>query len=362
MRYSFHGLADHPAFESFADGLRRTFEEHGHSFTENTETAALVVNFFPERAPRWFRRNGQAVFVVGVTQIEGAFDSPLKRGYPLLVRSLSNLLVALVGDGLDGETHFLTPEQGHYVIRPRGRDGDGSAFFDRVYERLSPLASSTLVVDNVFNPNLPRELWEGDEQTASIRRAGERLQALDLLPVPFPLAEVLPPDVLRHLRHLFGIGGLSYGNLSARRDAGSFWMSASGVDKSHLWEVGRDMLLVTGYDAERGAMLLSVPPEIEPRRVSVDAIEHWMIYREHPSVGAILHVHGWMEGVPCTAFNYPCGTYELAQAVAEVVHRAEDPSRTVVGLKNHGLTITGRSLDEIFERTEGRILRQVPMA
>jgi ribulose-5-phosphate 4-epimerase/fuculose-1-phosphate aldolase len=68
-----------------------------------------------------------------------------------------------------------------------------------------------------------------------------------------------------------------------------------------------------------------------------------------------------MEGVPCTAFNYPCGTCELAKAVADMVREAEDPARAVVGLKNHGLTITGRSLDEIFERTEGKILPSVPM-
>ena len=85
-------------------------------------------------------------------------------------------------------------------------------------------------------------------------------------------------------------------------------MSASGVDKSRLETIGRDILLVKGYDAERNGMIVSHPPGVEPRRVSVDAIEHWMIYREHPRVGAILHVHGWMEGIPSTDFNYPCGT------------------------------------------------------
>ena len=64
---------------------------------------------------------------------------------------------------------------------------------------------------------------------------------------------------------------------------------------------------------------------------------------------------------PATEINYPCGTYELAKAVAEKVREAPDPTRAVVGLKNHGLTITGRSLDDIFERIEGRILPQVPM-
>jgi ribulose-5-phosphate 4-epimerase/fuculose-1-phosphate aldolase len=138
-------------------------------------------------------------------------------------------------------------------------------------------------------------------------------------------------------------------------------MSASGVDKSRLQQVGCDMLLVTGFDSKRRAIQLSVPPGCRPQRVSVDAIEHLMIYRQHPQVGAILHVHAWMAGIPSTEVNYPCGTEELAVAVADLVRQAPDPVHAVVGLKNHGLTITGDSLDEIFTRTEGRILRQVPM-
>ena len=86
-----------------------------------------------------------------------------------------------------------------------------------------------------------------------------------------------------------------------------------------------------------------------------------MIYREHPGVGAILHIHAWMDGIRSTEVNYPCGTEELAVAVADLVRQAPDPAHAVVGLKNHGLTITGESLDEIFERISGKILRQVPM-
>jgi ribulose-5-phosphate 4-epimerase/fuculose-1-phosphate aldolase len=104
-----------------------------------------------------------------------------------------------------------------------------------------------------------------------------------------------------------------------------------------------------------------VPLGVEPRRVSVDAIEHWMIYREHPEVGAILHVHGWIEGTPSTEVNYPCGTLQLAGAVADLVRCAPDPARAVVGLRNHGLTITGVSLDEIFDRVGSSILPRVPM-
>ena len=138
-------------------------------------------------------------------------------------------------------------------------------------------------------------------------------------------------------------------------------MSASGVDKSNLREIGRDVLLVKGYEPARDSILLSIPPDVKPNRVSVDAIEHWMIYREHPEVNAILHVHAWIEGTVATEINYPCGTVELATSVADLVRQSPDPSRAVVGQKNHGLTITGHSLDEIFARIDGKIVRAVPM-
>ena len=102
-------------------------------------------------------------------------------------------------------------------------------------------------------------------------------------------------------------------------------MSASGVDKSKLETPGRDILLVSGYDAENLRIVLSVPPGVEPRRVSVDAIEHWKIYQEHPDVGAILHVHAWLEGIPATEVNFPCGTEELADNVAALL--AASPTR-----------------------------------
>jgi ribulose-5-phosphate 4-epimerase/fuculose-1-phosphate aldolase len=138
-------------------------------------------------------------------------------------------------------------------------------------------------------------------------------------------------------------------------------MSASGVDKSRLEQPGRDILLVSNYDQQHNRIVLSVPPGIEPRRVSVDAIEHWMIYQAHPGVGAILHVHAWMQEIPATDVNYPCGTEELARSVAELLAAEPDPNEAVIGLRNHGITVTGPSLMAILDRIEPKILRQVPM-
>jgi ribulose-5-phosphate 4-epimerase/fuculose-1-phosphate aldolase len=343
-------------------GLHREMLRQGlHFLPDEHDHIRLVVNFASNDSPLVFRRKSQGIFVVTFVEDDHEPSDILRAGYPVLVRNLSNLAIYVVVDGGNTNAHFLTMEQGHYVVSHMAGEPE-ERFFAEVYERMAPLATSRLVINNVYNPDLPEALWQGDEITRSLTWAGEQLDALNLLPAPWPIHEILSERDLKHVKRLYGIGGLSYGNLSARRDQTTFWMSASGVDKSNLQEIGRDILLVTGYDPVDNAMLLSVPPHVEPRRVSVDAIEHHMIYREHPEVRAIIHVHAWMAGIESTHINYPCGTRELAVAVADLVRQAPDPSRAVVGLKNHGLTITGQSLREIFERIEGKIIAQVPMS
>jgi ribulose-5-phosphate 4-epimerase/fuculose-1-phosphate aldolase len=126
--------------------------------------------------------------------------------------------------------------------------------------------------------------------------------------------------------------------------------------------VGTDVLLVKDFDLGRGTAVLSVPPGNDPRaRVSVDAVEHWMIYKAFPAVGAIVHAHAWMDGILCTRQNYPCGTRELAGEVVDLLTQVPEPARAVVGLKNHGITITGSDLPEIFARIRGRLKTQVEM-
>lgn len=348
----------------FAGNLRAAIVDRGFRLVEEDSPAdegGIVLHVVDAEKPHSFRRKNRAVFVVGIGEAERYPEEPLKTGYPMLLRTLANLFIMVVHEGKHGgpAAYFFTLEQGFYALEYHG---DDAAFFEAVLERLTPLATSQLIIDNEFVPDLPEELWNGDEITASITRAGRRLDQLDLLPSPFPLEDFLSPSDFRHVLQMFNIGGLSYGNLSARKDEKRFWMSASGVDKSKLEKVGTEILLVTDYLPEQQAMRLSVPPNVKPRRVSVDAIEHFLIYREHPSVGAILHVHAWMEGIRSTHINFPCGTYELASTVADLVRQEPDPGHAVIGLKNHGLTITGESLDEIFDRVESKILRQVPMS
>ena len=338
--------------QELASGLQQGLEQSDYRFIPDAVEPRLVLNYITPDNPTPFRRRAQATFVLSVMELPEVPSQPTRSLYPYLVRALSNmLLVYTPGHGV----HFVTLELGHYV------EAEGNEFIERLVQRIDPIASSVLVINNTFEPDLEKELHDGDDLTEALKGAGKRLADWDLLPAPFPIDEILTERDLRHVKRLYGIGGLSYGNLSARKDAKRFWMSASGVDKSRLDTIGRDILMVKDYDAESNAMRLSVPENVEPRRVSVDAIEHWMIYREHPEVGAIIHVHAWMDGVPSTEFNYPCGTYQLGEAVAEKVRQADDPSRAVIGLKNHGLTITGRDMEDIFTRIEGRLLSSIPM-
>jgi hypothetical protein len=354
MEFAFNGTVP-PALAEFRAGLETALVANGYTKLDSPDDARLVVNFVDADDPRPYRRHNKWTFVASFWHAAEPPEDFIRRGYPVLVRALSNLSACVVpGYG----SRFLTLEQGNYLV---SSVDDPAAYYARVVERLAPLAESNLVIENIFEPTLEPELWGGDEATRSMSWAGEKLDRLDLLPAPFPIDKILSPRDFEHVKRLYRIGGLSYGNLSARKDDDRFWMSASGVDKSNLREVGRDFLMVTGYRPAERAMVLQVPPGIEPRRVSVDAIEHWKIYREHPDVGAIMHVHAWVSGIEATEINFPCGTAELADAVAEVIRRQPEPGRAIVGLKNHGLTITGASLEEIFDRVGPHILREVPM-
>jgi hypothetical protein len=350
--YAIVGVAEEP-LANLVGQLARTLEAAGFTAAADASKARIVLNLVDPEHPRPFRRKSRGTFVAALWARPDVPADGLRETYPMLVRALANISLCYVpGTGV----LFTTMERGHYLVPER--DGELAR---TVFHRLEPLATSRLVIDNEFLTDLEPELWGGDALTREIAEVGRRLDRLGLLPAPFPVEELLDPRDLRHVARLYSIGGLSYGNLSARKDERRFWMSASGVDKAKLVVPGRDILLVSGYDEGRGRMLLSVPPDVEPRRVSVDAIEHWMIYGQNPAVGAILHVHAWVEGIPATDVNFPCGTAELATSVAELVAAAPDPSSAVVGLRNHGITATGKTLSEILDRIEPHLLRQVPM-
>ncbi len=205
-------------------------------------------------------------------------------------------------------------------------------------------------------------------------RAGRALERSTSCPAPFPIEDILDKRDLRHVELLYGIGGLVVRQRRARAYLGDdlhgvpdpdgpvYWMSASGVDKADLRLVGEHILLVRGFDPERETMVLSVPPDVKARRVSVDAIEHWMIYRgaprrrRDPARARLDRRHGLDRGQLSRAAR--CNSRRRSPTSC-----APRPTRLAPwsGLRNHGLTITGHSLDDIFDRVGAAIVPRVPM-
>jgi len=362
MKFAVIRNGSRPLRDAVAEGLIEACLSNGDRIAPPDDGIKYVLNLTDTDSPRAFRRRHQSVFVFSLVDTDGAHQNLKSICYSTLVRSFSNMMLCALPperSGLDRpEIYFTTPEAGFYHIPFEP---------ETVYRRIHPIASSHFATDNTFTTDLPQQYWEATPVVKSMQHYARELEMLGVLPTPFPLREILSEEALRHLYKMFGITGASYGNLSAREwipELGetTFWMTGRGVNKAKLGKVGKDVLLVKGFDAASGTVLVSAPPEYDPRsRVSVDAVEHELIYRSFPAVGAIVHVHAWIDGVLCTRQNYPCGTRELAREVVRLLHQTDDPSRAAIGLKNHGLTITGQSLDEIFGRIRGKLLTEVKM-
>ncbi len=347
---------------TFRDSNVEAFAEcckwNGDTLVERTDEANYILNFTDPDNPKSVRRQSRSVFVITFAQSsQSAYNEKELKStcYNSLVRSLSNLYICMT-QGLDA--YFTTPEAGFFSI-----------YFDpqKIYEQMSPIIHAHFATDNHIVEDLPERLHNGSSITESICHFGKVLDQLGVLPVPFRLKGFLSQYQIDQLYKIYGITGASYGNLSARErvhELGdrTFWMTGRGVDKSNLSKIGKDIILVKDFDYDKGEATLSMPPVYDPKaRVSVDAVEHSMIYETLPGVGAIIHVHAWIPGVNSTRQNYPCGTVDLAEEVLSLLLKEEEPVSAAVGLKNHGLTITGRNLKEIFEKFSHKLLTEVEM-
>ena len=363
MNVTFAGAAPSEAVGDLAAALRARLDERGAVVDGDPKAARLVFNLSSAASPRahWTRSHGGQYGVALLAVDEGAVPhrdgrlacSPsdvLALAYPALLKTLSNAVVTVDRAALT----LVTPEMGvRPLVDPAGRA-------DAVLGAVLPLALARLAIENTVQDDLPPLDAAQESRVASLRGGGRKLASLGLLPSVVRLDGFLTPEDQRLLEALFGLRQVSYGNLSVREPGGGFWMTGRGVDKGRLDVVGRDVLLVTSVDEAAGSVTIRTPPGMRSARVSVDAIEHALVYDAFPEVGAVVHVHAWMEGIDSTRQNYPCGTVELARDVRDLLARQPRPSSAIIGLRNHGVTVTGESLGDVFASVEGRLVREIP--
>ncbi len=119
----------------FWRGLKHEMLRQGYVFRPDVvDDIRLVVNFTDLHDPQPFRRKAQGTFVVTIVEDTIDPEDIVRAGYPVLVRALSNLGIYLVPVPGRLIAHFLTMEQGHYIVELA--DGEPEAhFFAEVYER-----------------------------------------------------------------------------------------------------------------------------------------------------------------------------------------------------------------------------------
>jgi ribulose-5-phosphate 4-epimerase/fuculose-1-phosphate aldolase len=360
MKFKVNKVSQCQDLLNLCDVLTSELMNKGNEQAGPDENSNFVLNLIDIETPRAYRRKCQEEMVVSITLIKEPLSDIKSSCYVALVKSISNMLFCIsISAGMDNPKGYsITPEVGFVEF---------SYDPEVMYKYMYPVISSHFVLRNKLFEDIHFQEDELIPEVEDLISFGRVLSQLGVLPAPFPLTEFLDKELIDQLYRLYQIKGLSYGNLSIRNvnhrmEGTTYWMTARGVDKSNLKGIGKDILLVKGYDRENGEMLVSVPHLYDPRiRVSVDAIEHYMIYREFPETGAIVHVHAWMDNILCTTQSYPCGTSELAENVVALLKKTSTPERTEVGLKNHGLTITGPDIRDIFQRIVGRLKTNVPM-
>lgn len=342
-----------------ADEITEKCLSHGHIISTDPYQANFILNITNVMDPQFFKRRSKSVFLITIVSGENINGNMQSACYTTLIKTFANMLICAREESNNHlKAYFTTPEAGFYNIEYDAEEA---------YNLMIPVAGAHYSTENVFIPDLPERFYSGSPVVDEIIKFGKKMDELGVLPAPFPLRQLLSEEDMLHLYRVFGITGASYGNLSSKEEITEFeppvfWMTGRGVNKSCLSTIGKDLLLVKDFDFQTGTAIISQPVSYDPKaRVSVDAVEHALIYKTFPDTGAIIHLHAWMDGVLCTHQNHPCGTTELAQEVVELLKKTDNPESAVVGLKNHGLTITGRSLEEIFIRISCKLKTEVPM-
>jgi len=278
------------------------------------------------------------------------------RSYEIGLRCMANLAgyTEVTGDGAkDYKMTLITPERGHELLE--GGDGDVDWLFDLLLQR----SDVTYIDENIVHTDLPEELREGTEVTRKMQEMARRLDDLDLVPAAVGL-EGLSDRARRRFFKVLGQKQVSYGNMSARHDGDVFWMTGRGVDKAKLDVIGKDILLVSEFNPGEREIHVRVPPGFEDSRVSIDSSIHATIYREFPEIGAMIHIHWFAPDIVYTDEHYPCGTIELCESTLDGLKQTDNPVRTILGLANHGIIVTGSDLEDCWAQIEAKLPAMQP--
>lgn len=354
----------HPVLDGLFAPVRQRFAEapqYALLDDDSTEPADVVLAFLPDGddidslgIERRTYQDFVGIFFIGEPTESDA--QKVVRSYEIGLRCMANLAgyTELTGDGpKDYKMTLITPERGHELLE--GGNGDANWLFNLLLQR----SDVTYIDENIVHTDLPEELREGTEVTLEMQEMARRLDDLDLVPSAVAL-DGLSERARRRFFKVLGQKQVSYGNMSARHDGDVFWMTGRGVNKAKLDVIGRDILLVSKFDPAAREVHITVPPGFEDSRVSIDSSIHATIYREFPEIGAMIHIHWFVDDIVYTDEHYPCGTIELCESTLDGLKQTDNPVRTILGLANHGIIVTGADLEDCWTQIEAKLPAMQP--
>lgn len=349
----------HPVLDGLFEPVREKFAaaaQYELLDDDDSREADVVLAFLPdgdEIDTLGIERRTYQDFV-GIFFIAEAADNDAQRvvrSYEIGLRCMANLAgyTELTGDGpQDYSMTLITPERGHEVLE--GSDDAADWLFDLLLQR----SDVTYIDENIVHTDLPEDLQQGTDVTRNMQEMARRLDDLNLVPSAVVL-DGLSDRAKRRFFKVLGQKQVSYGNMSARHDGDVFWMTGRGVDKAKLDVIGKDILLVSKFEPADREIHIQVPPGFEDSRVSIDSSIHAAIYREFPEIGAMIHIHWFVDDIVYTDEHYPCGTIELCESTLDGLKQTDNPVRTILGLANHGIIVTGADLEDCWAQIEAKL-------
>jgi len=349
----------HPVLDGLFEPVRQRFSEspqYDLLGDDSTEQADVTLAFLPDGddidqlgIERRTYQDFVGIFFIGEPAESDA--QRVVRSYEIGLRCMANLAgyTEVTGNGpRDYRMTLITPERGHELLE--GADDASEWLFNLLLQR----SDVTYIDENIVHADLAEELRQGTEVTRKMQEMARRLDDLDLVPSAVAL-DGLSDRARRRFFKVLGQKQVSYGNMSARHNDEVFWMTGRGVDKAKLDVIGKDILLVSKFAPDAHEVHVTVPPGFEDSRVSIDSSIHAAIYREFPEIGAMIHIHWFVDGIVYTDEHYPCGTIELCESTLDGLKATKDPGHTILGLTNHGIIVTGADLEDCWGQIEAKL-------
>ena len=124
-RYAIWGTPTSSAHEEWVRAVGSEFERDGFARVDDIADADFVLNMFDPEQPKAFRRQARGTYSASFYELDSPPDDVLRTSYPMLVRTLANVVVLRVpGHGVWFTTHGARHLRD--LGRPAPRSSSGS--------------------------------------------------------------------------------------------------------------------------------------------------------------------------------------------------------------------------------------------